>query len=473
MQTGSDLGTPVQAFALSYNNQQTGPQRPNVRRITTTVYPNTNDPVMSSQTNRTLRFGINAEGFLDGCSSYLMFDITNSATIDATHHAMFNPYTDSWLERISIYSNSGTLIEDIQKSDVLAHILKEDISLNYMSSVGNSALNMLSEPNYTKVNAVQPLLPTYCAGASTETDKFALSTGGNMQRYIIEMKCSGFLNAYNFIPCRALANSQSNAFYIEVVFTAPQNMITQTLGVPPASTNGAYTISNCVYMADIVYDDVKEAELNEMLKENPIVFHFCTWKNHTNTIQANTTTNNVTISEFQESIEEIAIIFQNSNFFNNINYASWEFGLPNAPLCGTDTINNFQLKIGNYLYPVQQLNQSTGTAQKDYEYAKSIYKNKCYDKGSMFIRNQASGVGGGLPTSSNIDYIIRYPLRVMPEDANGDTVQYFFGLNTKTNPVSIQLLLNTSNLVSTYNVQSYVRYDVSLVIMKNESFIVS
>lgn len=436
---GNDLATPVQAVSLSYNNQQTGPcARPSCRRITVNNYPNTNTNITSSMPNKVLRFGISAEGFLDGKNSYLAFDLQGTPVAAGT--AYFIPTTEAMIHRISVYSNAGTLIEDIQNQELLGCILRHDVSFNYQSSVGRASLNMGTAGDLSAANAYT----LYQANT----------------RYICELRGSGFLNAFNYVPNKALANSQSNAFFLEVEFSSAANMITQTMG-----SDGAYVLSNCVYVTDIIYDDVKEAEIDMMLSQSPIVFHFPTWKAHNNTILGNSGNNNtLTISEFQESLEELALVFKNQNNINNPNNALWQFDLPN----NAEQILNMQLKIGNYLYPVQNLPQQTGIAQQYYEYTKATCKNKCYDEGHLPL-----SYNGSVSSAATTDYVFRYPLRIMPNDANGDTVDYFFGINTRINPQSINLYVNTANLANTYIVQSYVKYDVSLVIMKTESYIVS
>jgi hypothetical protein len=436
---GSDLATPVQAIALSYNNQQTGPcMRPSCRRVTTNVFPNTN--ITSTMSNRVLRFGVSAEGFLDGKSSYLAFDLQGTTVANAATQPYFNPTTDSFFHRISIYSNSGVLIEDLQNQELLGCILLRDTSADYLASIGTASLG--ENESFSAAGRYQQYI--------------------TKNRYVCELRGSGFLNAFNYVPLKALGNTQSNAFFLEVEFAPANRMITQGVG----GTDAGYTISNVVYVADIVYDDVKEAEIQNMLTMSPIVFHFQTWKSHDNTIQTGSTNNTITVSEFQESLEEIAVVFKNNTTLNDINYPLWQFDMPNA----TDTINNIQLKIGNYMYPAQQLFQNTGIAQQYYEYAKAQQKQrKYYDGNKALSHNNATGK----TSAETTDYIFRYPLRIMPTDANGETIDYFFGVNTRVNPQSINILLNTSALANTYTVQSYVKFDVSLVIMKNESYVVS
>ena len=436
---GSDLATPVQAIALSYNNQQTGPcMRPSCRRITTQCFPNTNTPITSTMSNRVLRFGVSAEGFLDGKSSYLAFDLQGTAVTNAGTVPYFNPTTESFFHRISIYSNSGVLIEDIQNQELLGCILLRDTSPDYLGSIGTASLGV--NDNFSAAGRYQQYL--------TKT------------RYVCELRGSGFLNAFNYVPLKALASTQSNAFFLEVEFAAANKMITQQVG----GTDAGYVASNIVYIADIIYDDVKEAEIQEMLSMSPIVFHFQTWKSHDNSIQLNTRNNTLTVSEFQESLEEIAMVFKNSNNLNNINFPLWQFDMPNA----TESINSIQLKIGNYLYPAQQLFQNIGVGQQYYEYAKAQQKQRKYANG-----NKALAIDNttGLTSAANVDYIFRYPLRIMPTESNGETVDYFFGINTRVNPQSINVLLDTTNLNNNYTVQTYVKYDVSLIIMKNANFI--
>lgn len=448
----------VQADTQIFNDQQRMPSQ-GITRILSRTTPQQSGGITSSNSNRTVRFLLEANGFLDGKASYVtlnadMINIDNTAG----NVAVFNSYTECWLKRVSILTNNNIPIEQIDNYYLLAAQMRRDLEDASSKSYGKESLNIFDITDAVEV-----------ANVST------LSKAN--RKYVIELRLSGFLKSQKYIALKALAGQNSSSFSIELEFCAPGEMITAFNGAyvedgssPYVGSVPGYQLSNIEFMSSQVFDQIREAEIMESIKSVPIVYHFRTYKNSQSPVEASTRST-INITEFQASIVQVTNTFITNTRLNNQLYDQTVFENPSGPL------KSMQVKIGSQLFPAQPLPCSgdAGTAdmgQQHYEYIKCMQKNCKYERGFNEAIYSSSGT-----TKENKDLILATDLRVYEDDVNGDAryIDYTAGTNTKNNPMSIQLLLEfvTAPTNNTYSCINSVLFDSQLIVQYGQTLVLS
>lgn len=486
---------------LRYNMQSSNPSAYQ-KRITSYLYPTQNGTI-TDKTSRTLRFLVGSNFFMDGRNSYLRLqarvDGTNVNTIDQNtglavapwNRAIFTSYTETWIKSLTLYTNMGVVIEQIRDYNVLGAIMKANIEPEYAQSVGFESLNIVdSAANSLSVEQRQIMASQF-------------------KTYIIEMRGSGFLKAFNYLPLKALAGQNSNSFQIEIEFgglsdmvvawqsQAGQNPIIPTsyglsLGgaVLPTANSGTglgYTLQNIVLVQSLLQDDLMEASLMDTIKSVPLMIHYDTYRHYTNKIGANAGGNNtLSISEYQESVKSLTSVSRYSNAIQLQTIDNTAFLDPN--------ISQYQLQIGPVYFNSQPiLTSASGVSQvpdlgeQYYEYTKQNQKAMFYNKGFQPSVVQYYTFGGNIymqSQKSNSQFILTTDLRPFPDYAIGDPEYHEFisGYNTKSSPQPLQLLLQNGNQNTTpfagvngsdVTVDSFTNYDSYCVIQSNEVYIIS
>ena len=493
------------ALGLRYNQQSTNPSMYQ-KRLTSYLYPSQNAVIDSStNSNKTIKFLVSSNFFLDGRNSYLRLQAqisgTNSNNLTAAgvaqapwNRAVFTSNTETWIKKLTIYTNMGVVIEQITDYNVLGALMKVGIEEAYANSVGLESLNMVD--NLT-CEARQALASQY-------------------KTYVIELNGSGFLKAFNYLPLHALAGNNSNSFQIEIEFGAPSDLIIAwkadgsngnpfTAQVNPkiptmynvqvanalpvtndAVTSGAlsYQFRNIVYVQSLVQDDLMEASLMETIKSVPLMLHYETFRHYSNQISG-TAGGNVTlsISEFQESIRDLQSVFRYQSLLSSQAVDSTSFVFPN--------MTQYQLQIGPIYYPSQplltsfnNLGQIPDLGEQYYEYTKDQQKAGFFYKGFRSGNDAQSTITQSnnywITPKGNTEFVLTNDLRPFPDYSIGDPdfEQYITGVNTKASPQPLQLLLGVvaQDPVPGGNgvvCDSYSHYDAYCVIQSNEVYIIS
>jgi hypothetical protein len=274
-----ELASSTLPLPMEYNRQlQAGSaNRAGVKRITSTVFANQNTAIKGSTLpandtpNKTIRFLVPPQGFLDGKASYLVVKAILEQDGGTANRVIFNPSTESWIKRITIKTPQGVVIEDLESADVLGSIMRRNKSKNY-KSIGQMVSN--------DINYMMPSL----VGNPSITNQIELIQALSVyqkkeQYYIIELRASDFLNAENYHPLQAMSLGNSNAFTIEVEFKGAAGMCINTDPGTPV-TSVTYIISDYFMMCDFVIDPSKEEEIKEAIKSNPILFHYKQWRHY-------------------------------------------------------------------------------------------------------------------------------------------------------------------------------------------------
>ncbi|MFW9950885.1 MAG: hypothetical protein ACFFKA_12270 [Candidatus Thorarchaeota archaeon] len=237
-----ELASSTLPLPMEYNRQlQAGStNRAGVKRITSTVFANQNTPIKGSTvsandtSNKSIRFLIPPQGFLDGKSSYLVVKAKltqNGGTAD--NSLIFTPNSDTWLQRITIKTPQSVVIEDLDDAGTLGAIMRRNKSKNYKCSVGMSALN---DVNY--------MMPSLISNTRITTESELIDTLSQRQQrdnyYIIELRASDFWNAENYHPLQAMSLGNSHAFSVELEFKKANDML---IGFTPNITEASYEIS--------------------------------------------------------------------------------------------------------------------------------------------------------------------------------------------------------------------------------------
>ena len=449
----------VQPDSQIYNDQQRPPSR-NISSKLSVTYPQQSGGISSANGNRTVRFLIEANGFLDGKASYVALNaiMTGTPNLVANNFSYFNPNTDTWIKRLTILTSVGGIpIEDMQNYFILAAQETRNTEPAYYDSVGKESLNM-----FDSTDDVQCEIASERAFVN--------------KRYVISLRLSGFLNMQKLICLKALAGQNSSAFTIEIEFCSASEMISAynlnpgtPYTTPPAGGFG-YQLSNIEYWTQQIFDPQRENELVESIKNVPIVYHYRTHKNAQSQIQ-NNTNQTLNITEFQASVVSMQSVFRPNISLNNQNYDSTLFSNP------TGVLKSMQTKVGSNLYPAQKLLLSgdTGTAdmgQQYYEYLKNNQKVCKYERGFFPTK-----LVGTISNKENTDLILSTDFRVFPDDVNGDARYNDFtsGINTKSNPTAIQLNLefNTAPPLNGFICDTFVKFDSNLIVQFGMTLVLS
>jgi hypothetical protein len=487
-----ELASSTLPLPMEYNRQlQAGSaNRAGVKRITSTVYANQNTQIVGSTdssintANKTIRFLIPPQGFLDGKSSYLVVKAQIDHTgATANSQIIFNPYTESWIQRITIKTPQGVVIEDLESADVLGSIMRRKLSKNYKNALAKSCLNNINYMNPLESENMVVLTDTPTTTGYNKLVSALSAKQANFNYYIIELRASDFWNADNYHPLKAMSLGNSNAFQLEVQFKEVAGM---TMSLPgfttPNTATQTYRISDYYLMCDFVIDPSKEEEIQEAIKSNPILFHYKQWRHYNNTLSAGSSQNTLLVTEFQQSLQEIITVFRPSTNIDNVATDGTLFWNPGS----TITVNNanpenasfsvgmqqYFTKVGNDYYPLQKVDSSANTSINFYEMYKGLQKNKKYYDGddSLFVND------AGQTSDNGYDFMIDTSFRVYPDDSAGVDQDFSSGINTKGNPQAINIIMTTTSIpVTPGNIQAdhYTHFDSSLVIMSNETYVVS
>ncbi len=477
-----EVAEPMTVLGLRYNQQSTNPSMYQ-KRLQSYLYPTQNVAVQSPlSSSLTIKFLVGSNFFLDGQNTYMMLNanmvnFNNTTPEDTTNYAYFTSYADTWIKSLTIYTNQGLVIEQIRDYNVLAAILKLNISTNYLGSVGVESLGI--------------------------TDSMTVEQRQNLaqanKKYVLEMRGSGFLHAKNYLFLRGLAGQNSNSFQIEIEFAPFSDVIVawnQISSSPPlAPPSGTaipsgiynayvqgdagvlgYQFSNIIISQSLVQDDIMEAQLMEIIRHTPLMIHYETFRNYQNSISGTSSGETLSISEYQESVRDMKNIFRYQNDLGNLAIDQTSFVNPN--------LIQYQLQIGPIYLPSQPLRtgfnaQTPGLAdlaEQYYEYTKCNQKAMFYDSG--FYPTNVPPEGGNIVSNKDtIQFVLTEDMRPFPDYALGDPmyVDFISGYNTKSSPQPLQLLLTHQTQLNNLNVvcNSFTHFDAYAVVQSNEVYILS
>jgi hypothetical protein len=284
--------------------------------------------------------------------------------------------------------------------------------------------------------------------------------------YVLEFMGIPFLNSHNFLPLKALAGNNSNSFSIQIVFRPIDTIgVKSNEDTDPLLDTWKYTISNVRLMCDIVYDNPKQDQINEMLlKGEPILLHYESYAWTNNVLPAGGSGREViNISQFQESVKSILTVFRNLDDISDPLVDNTDFR--------DGDLENYYFGIGSTYYPAQPIYINNGIAQQYYEYAKSNEKNKRnWDLGFNKVTQVTT-----LPSTGGLDFIIDQNLKIFMSDSNGSSVynDFFSGVNTRSNPVIINGIFQTTTHAESQSVDTFVLYDNTLMIEYFQSRVLS
>lgn len=498
------VAEPILPIPLSYNTQTTTQAQMQKRHVSNYLFPTSSNAITDTTANnassvsRVQRWLLPSQYFLDSKQSYLsaIVQLTQSNPADVVY---LTSNTDCWISRVTLLLNNGVLVGECRDANTLGAILKLQMEPAYQDSFGKSTLAMWN------------------SGDRVITPQQQENISLRPMRYNFYLDTSALLNsdAFNYIPLKALAAQNSNSLQLEIEWAPVRQMVVAYnatgYGVAPAG-NVSYSISSVYLCQDLLQDDEYEMKISEHIKEAPLVYNYRNVRHYNNTIPANTNTVTINISEFQQSMESIVFVFRNQAFVNNISQDSTAFMNPN--------LLSAQLQIGgNFYIPAQKLicgtsfNDGTSNvyipqmAEVHQERAKVLQKMRKYVHGlapSKYTDVTYNLNNYTLDSNDYSTFVMAFDLRLFPDDADGDSEynQFSSGVNTKSNPQQIQLLLDMNmslyNLAGvdgkafqstpagaplvptpaqltgiTFTVDSYVFYRSSIVIQQNESYVIS
>lgn len=463
----------VLALPMAYNSQVENPSRYQ-KRQTSYLFPTQSGDLTSNGGAMVYRFLVGSQYFLDTKKSYFSFlaQITTART--GNDELYFTSNSNTWVNRITLTTAQGVLIEEIRDQNVIASMLALEMEPSYAQSVGLESLAMWD----------------YGSSAITSEQKRLLSYQPN--RYVLTLDSSGFLNSFNYLPLASLAQGQSNAFQIEIEFApANQCVINENTSASNPPTFYNYKISNCYFVQSLLQDDVKEQEILNLIKETPFILSFNTHRHFSNLISGANSQHTISISEFQESLQDIKFVFRDNALVSNQLYDSTVFLNPN--------LKQIQVQIGPTYYPSQPMvvGSSVSTGGNTYslpimgemynEYTKTCQKIKKYNYGfeTALIESLISNAVI-IKNKENGQLVVPFDFRIFGDDAVGDPRynQYFSGINTKASPQPIQFIFTLDNgfrnlitdasITSTsYKVDSFTTYRNNLIIQAGEVYVIS
>jgi len=249
-------------------------------------------------------------------------------------------------------------------------------------------------------------------------------------------------------------------------------------------------ISNINFVQSLVQDDLKEQQLMEIVKSNPVVISYNTHNHLQTTLNSGSLTQTVNITEFQESVLCVHSVFRDSANLTGIHATAFDSTLFLNP-----NLSMTQTQVQPDYYPLQALQNlsiSTGipsSSELFYQYASTNEKQKRYDIGFVPAQWQKASVtaipvaapafnaglnANGVLTNDTDDFILATNFQVFPSDAVGPSeyIQYSSGLNLKRspNPIAVNVVMNYANQTI---MDSYTTFIKSLVIQDNNIFVVS
>jgi hypothetical protein len=488
---------------MSFNSQTTSMSQKQKRFVNNYLFPTSSTAVTdSTQTganvSRVQRFLLPSNYFLDVKQTYLsaVAQLTKTQAVDT---AYFVSNTDCWISRVTVLLNNGVIVGEIRDANILGAILKLNYDSPYTDSLGKSAHAMWN-------SGERHITPAQQQSISTRPYRY---------NFTLDMAPLMSSDAFNYLPLRALAGQNSNSLQLEIEW-APIRQMTVFHGATGYGNAPAgqlsYNISSVYLCQDFLQDDDYEMSLSEQIKSNPIIYNYRNMRHYNNTIPAGTSQFTVNISEFQSSMECLFVVFRNQAFTSDVAQDVTAFMNPN--------LLQAQLQIGGNMYIPSQPMVTGRTivdggftvyqpqlAEVHSERMKVIQKYGKYGRGMNPSKFDDTTVNANVYTLDSRDYndlVLAFDLRTFPDDADGDAEynQFSSGLNTKSNPQQIQLLLTMAptatslagtnghafqktnggtNLVITpnplttitFSVDTYVFYRSNIVIQQNESYVIS
>jgi hypothetical protein len=498
-----EVAESVLAIPMAYNSQQTNSSKYEKRQVQY-LYPTQNTPLDSGASSSLIyRFLVPSDMFLDTKESYISTEafiyngagLNNQVPISSGDRCYFTPFTDCWIQRLTILTATGIKIEEIIDANILAAIMRREMEPTYANSVGTECMAMWSsqEIGNSALNTGKLSLDTL--------EKQFYSTNptankSNPNRFVIPLNFSGFLKGQiNYLPLRAMSQGQSNSFQIEIEFGRPASTIiayNTALGTAPTG-NYNYVIQSCYYVMNLIKNDEKEAEIMEIIKTTPLILSYQTHNHFSNTVNASGGVSQTTMSvtEYQESVSEIKFAFRNQARVNNISVDTTQFANPN--------LIQSQLQLGNLYIP----SQPTPVGKADNTGAIYVVENaeqfmnntitnqKCGKFWRGFQARTTVASGSGYVSSYDYpDFVVYYNLRTYEDDAVGDPLynQYTSGVNLRSNPVPLQFIFTSnfgltnlgtaayevgSTAPTSYLIDSYTTFRSNLVIQRGENYVIS
>jgi hypothetical protein len=140
----------------------------------------------------------------------------------------------------------------------------------------------------------------------------------------------------------------------------------------------------------------------------------------------------------------------------------------------TGGLKQYFTKIGNDYYPLQKIDTTANTSINTYEMVKGMQKNKKYNDGNDAIMMSAfDSTVPGQTSDNGYDLILNTSFRVYPDDSAGVDQDFSSGINTKGNAQVCNIILTTDAIPGLTQADHYTHFDSSLVIMSNETYVVS
>ncbi len=492
--TDFEVATGILPLGQSYNTAETQASR-YIKHDQTYLFPQQNNAINSSSSSRVVRFLVGSQGFMDTSASYVAIN-ASCASGDATDLVYFPDYMDCILSRITILTNQNVIIEEVRDAGTLAAMLRREMEPSYSESVGRECLNILggeAVANSTNIVTTPSTTNLYL----TEAQKTCLCKSN--KRYILELAASGFMSdTLNWKPLKSMAGQNSTSYAIELEFAPVVQAVIahgaaglSTVPVGPIS----YQISNIVLVQSLIFDDMKEAELQETIRETPLVYHYPIRRNFLNTLPSGSATTTIQIAEFQENVRGLKTAFRSStavalqqNDYTQFINPGYVFNSTTASTA--QGLQQMQSQVGPRYFPNQPIqfpNSATGgfngLAEQYYNYVISCGKQRKYWKGfnKTLFQNVVPTTGNNYkdnlpaPSKEQGDLILAFDYQIYPEDAIGDPEyeDFYSGLNLRNNPQSIQLLLRYSQIGEDILASSFTEYDANLIIQANEVYVLS
>ncbi len=492
-----EVAESILPIPMAFNSQQTNSSRYQKRYTSNYLYPTqtttiTDNSSGTSSTSKVQRFLVGSQYFLDCQNSYLSAVVQLSATNFGENTAYLVSNTDCWLQRVTVLLNNGVLIGETRDANILGAMMKRNMEPVYAEGTGRECLAFW-DTGYNQL---------------TEQDKQYISM--QPMRYNFNLNVASLLgDCFNYLPLRALAGNNSNSIQIEIEWAPFNQMVvaySNSGGYGSALSGGAvvqYSITGTYYAQSLLEDNTKEQEIQEIIKTTPIILNYRTWRHYQNTLPAGVNgSTTISISEFQEAVEDIMFVFRNQNIINTTGYNPTVFQNPN--------LITTQLQIGPFYTPSQ--NQTCGviTANNVYqpllaenfmEYTKTMQKMRMYNEGfqpNLITDVIYTSVNYALYSKDYNDLIVSFNLRTFPDDSAGDSHynQFAAGYNTKSSPQALQFIFtvqsNAVNLAGVsgvaptgvapspsvlstipFSVDSFVSYRSNIVIQANEVYVIS
>jgi|GEM_PF-4660878 len=496
-----EVAESILPIPMAWNSQQTNSSRYQKRYTSNYLYPTqtttvTDNSSGTASTSKVQRFLVGSQYFLDTDNSYLSAVVQLSATNLGTNIAYLVSNSDCWLQRCTILLNNGVLIGETRDANILGAMMKRCMEPVYAEGTGRQCLAFW-DTGYNQLK---------------EEEKMNISF--QPMRYNFNLNIASLLgDCFNYLPLRALAGNNSNSIQIELEWAPFSQMVVaySNSGYGSTLSGGAvvqYSISGAYYCQSLLEDNMKEQEIQEIIKTTPIILNYRTWRHYQNTLPAGVNgSTTISISEFQEAVEDIMFVFRNQNIIN--------FQGTNPTIFQNPNLIQTQLQIGPFYTSSQPQTCGVITTNNVYqpllaenfmEYTKTQQKMRMYNEGfqpNLITDLDYSGLHYSLYSKDYNDLIVSFNLRTFPDDSAGDSHynQFSAGYNTKSSPQPLQFIftvqssaislaggygiipngVGTQGAISppvalssiAYSVDSFVSYRSNIVIQANEVYVIS